>query len=128
MTKDSKERQVPFTVKVNIFLGGLLSKAGVGWFGIGMIFYWVFVLNADASFIHFNGEVVTVDGVVQGVAKAKMPEVYEIHYKFVNENGRKIGAVSYSTGRWASEGEIVTVEYPKGKSLYSRIQGMRKKC
>ncbi|MCI5137665.1 MAG: hypothetical protein D3922_04445 [Candidatus Electrothrix sp. AR1] len=64
MYLNDMKREVPVTVWGNIFFGGFANQFGWIFFGFGMIFFWIFALNADVSFLLFSGERVTVQGMV----------------------------------------------------------------
>ncbi|WLE96335.1 MAG: hypothetical protein QTN59_16840 [Candidatus Electrothrix communis] len=125
------KREVPVTVWVNIFFGGFANQFGWIFFGFGMIFFWIFALNADVSFLVFSGENTLVQGMVtdsrETSASVNETSVYENHYTFIDDREKRVKGFSYATGRWLEEGEPVMVEYPVGKPYYSRIQGMRRK-
>ncbi len=124
------DRGIPQSTKMYIFFHGFLKQFGWTFFGFGMIFFWIFVLNADLSFIHFNGKIVTVEVKVTNTfetnASVNEASVYENHYKFIDENGIEFEEFSYSTGSKVYKGDKVLIEYPEGKPQYSRIKGMRR--
>jgi hypothetical protein len=122
-------RIIPNTTKWNILFGGFLNQFGWSFFGFGLIFFWVFAMNADLSFLHFTGRIVTVEGIVTmsvntGASENDVP-VFENHATFTAESEER-EVVSYSTGQAPGNGETVTIEYPAGKPQYARIKGMRR--
>jgi hypothetical protein len=124
------DRQIPMTTTLSILFGGILNLSGWITFGFGLIFVWVFTMNADLSFIHFTGEILTVKGIVTasrdtGASVNERP-VFEHHYTFRTHKDVEYKGVSYSTGGALNIGETATIEYPEGKPHYSRIQGMRR--
>jgi len=122
-------RTVPISIKITNVFGGFLNQFGWLFFGFGMIFFWIFGAKADFSFIHFRGEVVTVQGISLGAYETSYSSnevpVVENLFKFTDSFGDEWQGISYATGRYYNEGDEVTVEYPKGKPEYARIQGMR---
>lgn len=125
------KRKIPTSVWINIFFGGFANQFGWIFFGFGMVFFWIFAVNADTSFLLFFGERVTVQGTAtdswETNASVNEQSVYENHYTFVDDKGKKIQDLSYATGQRVNKGGTVTVEYPAGKPYYSRIKGMRRR-
>lgn len=126
-----KTRVVPFSATLSLLFGGILNQLGWFFFGFGMIFAWIFVGNADFSFIYFIGnKTVQVEAKVvdcrETGAEINDREVYENHYKFFTPDGLEHEDFSYSTGIELNPGANVTVEYPSGKPEMSRIKGMRR--
>ena len=125
-----EERNISITARCGILFGGVLNQFGWFFLGFGLIFFWGFATKADFSFIHFQGEVVTVEGIATewletNVSINETP-VIENRYKFTSEDGIEFEDFSYSTGRSVEVGKPVAVEYPKGKPKYSRIVGMKR--
>lgn len=130
-------RRVPSAVRRTVLFGGFCNQFGWAFLGFGLVFFWVFVLNADfASFYYFRGELETAGGTVLDSKATKFSEggsehskgthIYATHYSFsVPEVGEYRG-VSYATGQQFGKGDAVTVEYPKGNPSLSRIKGMRR--
>jgi hypothetical protein len=124
------KRKIPTSVWINIFFGGFANQFGWIFFGFGMVFFWIFAVNADTSFLLFFGERVTAQGIITDSRDTNVSinekTIYENHYTFVDDRGKKVQDLSYSTGRWLKEGTLVTVEYPAEKPYYSRIREMRR--
>lgn len=127
-----RNRSIPATTRLSILFGGGLNQVGWFIFGFGMIFFWGFVMKVDLSFIHFSGEITTVEGVAtdsfETGASVNERSVYENHYRFTDNEGLGFNEFSYATGRGIKVGKSVTVEYPVGEPQYSRIKGMRRKA
>jgi hypothetical protein len=131
----SPPRRVPMTLIVtNLF--NALSQIGWALLGFGGIFFWVFAMNADFSFVTFRGEMNRIAGEVLQIEKTNASEggsknspgtpVYRTHYAY-SVAGQRLTGTSYSTGHHPEVGQQVDVEYIKGKPAESRIQGMRRK-
>jgi hypothetical protein len=129
-------RQVPMFVRCRLLFGGFANQFGWLFFGFGLIFFWAFAGNADlTSPLYFRGEVETVTGralhseetgASEGGSKNRRgTPIYANHYSFVYD-GVEYEGVSYSTGNYFSNGDTVTIEYPKGNPRVSRVQGMRR--
>jgi len=123
-------RQVPLSVRLRLLFGGFLNQFGWFFFGFGMIFYWVFYLNADlTSWLVFQGEVQTAPGQVVRCEATNASEnnvrVYVLDYEFEWDGDTRRGT-SYSTGGTRKKGDSVTVEFPEGRAEKSRIEGMRR--
>ncbi|HYC59172.1 MAG TPA: DUF3592 domain-containing protein [Thermoanaerobaculia bacterium] len=121
-------RRVPLSLQVVNFFNGLSQ---VGWlvFGFGMIFFWVFTLNADFSFATFRGSIAMADGKVTSVestgASVNDVNVKANHYEF-SVAGQTYRGTAYSSGDEVTAGEEVTVEYDEDDPHRSRIEGMRR--
>lgn len=130
MAVGRSQRSVPLTAKLQLYVGGIFAQMGWFFFGFGLIFFWVFCLNADLSFIFFRGTILNAQGVVTDArdtrAEVGEQEVVEVHYEFKLPDGRTIVDFSYATGKWPAEGSRVIIEYPERDPMYSRIVGMRR--
>ncbi len=120
-------RGVPLSLRVLNFFNG---AAQLGWFvfGFGMIFFWIFGMNADFSFATFHVDGQTRGRVTQVVstgASENKRRVEANHYEY-SVAGRTFQGTSYSTGGGVAEGEEVTIEYDEGSPERSRIMGMRR--
>ena len=124
-------RHIPLSTRISILFGGFKAQFGWAFFGFGMIFFWAFAMNMDLSFLHYNGNVITVEGMATGYSLTDASEnevsVFANHFTFKTEDGDEITGTSYATGQRILDGETLTIEYPEGKPHYARIQGMRTK-
>lgn len=129
-TLSQPPRAVPLMVRSKVLFGGFLNLFGWVFFGFGLIFFWVFAMNADlGSFFHFRGEPETAPGVVlqsraTGASENKR-KVYAVDYSFT-AHGAQYQGMSYSTGERPSPKDPVTVEFVRGNPSISRVQGMRR--
>lgn len=128
-------RSVPLLVRGRILFGGFVSQFGWAFFGFGMVFFWIFALNADLlGWYFFSGELETAKGVVTRSEETRASEggsehsegtpVYKNHYRFTYGEWEYEGS-SYATGRRKEAGKAVTIEFPRGDPERSRIRGMR---
>jgi Protein of unknown function (DUF3592) len=121
-------RRVPLSLQIANFFNGI-AQAGWFVFGFGMIFAWVFIGNADFSFVTFRGPHATTQGRVTQVEETGASEndvqVRRNHYEFSVAGMTHTGA-SYSTGASVATGESVTVEYDEDDPAQSRIEGLRR--
>lgn len=120
-------RRVPFSLQaVNLFNG--FAQAGWLFFGFGMIFFWIFGLNADLSFATFRGEGTTTGRVTRiestGASENDQP-VRVSHYQY-SVAGQTFDGRSWSTVAPPNEGAEVTVEFDPSNPMRSRIAGMRR--
>lgn len=124
-------RQIPLSTRISILFGGFKAQFGWAFFGFGMIFFWAFAMNMDLSFLYYNGNIVTVEGLATGYSGTNASEnevsVFANHFSFKTEDGVEISGTSYATGHRVLDGEALIVEYPEGKPQYARIKGMRTK-
>jgi len=121
-------RRVPLSLSLlNVFNG----FAQIGWFvfGFGMIFAWVFLGNADFSFLTFRGPHAQSTGRVTSVeatgASQNEQPITANHYEF-SVAGSRFSGTSYSNGSPNNAGDEVTVEYDEQHPERSRIAGMRR--
>ena len=137
LPRESLPRDLPSGVRWSLWLGGASGMTGWAVFGFGMIFFWLFAMNADvAGTWQFAGEKEVAAGQVTGVSKTsftsgggkrrKGKPVFAHEYSFRAPDGVERYGVSYQTDRNLSAGSAVQVEYPKGRPEVSRIVGMRR--
>jgi hypothetical protein len=125
-------RQVPWLVRNQVLFGGFMPQFGWVFLGFGLIFVWIFGLNADLSGILFSlSERETAQGMVLRIeatnATINDTQVYGNTYSFrVESLETEYQGVSYSTGRQLEPGWPVTVEYIESDPNVSRIHGMRR--
>jgi Protein of unknown function (DUF3592) len=124
-------RSVPGSLAIASLFNGFAQIAW-GVFGLGMIFFWVFPMNADLSFISVRGplaeaagEVVRVEETAFSEGRRNAKPIYANHYVYFVAD-RPLTGVSYSVGVRAEPGQRVTVEYPEANPARSRIAGMRR--
>lgn len=127
-------RPVPLSLRGRLLLGGV---GQLGWLllGFGLVFVWIFALNADVGCIRFAGTLETAPGRITRVERTRASEgggehskgtpVYAHAYAFRGPDGAEREGVSYRTGRGPDVGAAVTVEFPAGRPDVSRIRGMR---
>ena len=134
---DLHPREVPFSVRYQLMFGGFFNQFGWFFLGFGLVFFWIFTLNAEfSSLYYFRGELETAPGTVlvteptsfsEGGSKhSRGRRIYAMHYSFSPLGEGEYGGTSYATGERFRKGDSVTVEYPKGNPSVSRIQGMRR--
>jgi hypothetical protein len=125
-------RKVPASLVVaNVFNG--FTQLAWAVFGLGMIFFGIFAVNADLSFISLRGPLAETGGEVVRVERTSFSEgrknssrpIYAHHYVYAVA-GRPLTGVSYSVGQHGAPGDRVTVEYAEAAPGRSRIAGMRR--
>ena len=124
-------RTVPLCTWITVLFGGVLQQ--IGWFllGFGMIFLYVFGLEADLSGL-WMGLLDTrqATGVVTSIEDTNASEndypVYALNYRYVAADGTKVEATAYSTGYYPDVGQRVAVEYLRGNPEVARVDGMRR--
>ncbi|MEE4376898.1 MAG: DUF3592 domain-containing protein [Candidatus Competibacteraceae bacterium] len=121
---------MPLTTRICILIGGFFNQFGWVFFGFGLIFVWVFALNADVSFPRFSNNIVTTEGIITNKIRSSASEndrrIFEYHYKFLTPQELEFEGVSYSTRRTTIVGDQVAIEYAEGNPENSKIKGMRK--
>lgn len=120
-------RPVPFSLSITNVLNAV-SQIGFGLLGFSSIFVWVFVANADYSFITFRGALGRATGTITRVvdtnAKENRSTVRANHFEY-SVAGERLQGVSYSTGRQVEPGDKVLVEYLEREPQRARISGQR---
>ncbi len=123
-------RKITFITKCRIIFGGF---SPMGWFflGFGMIFFLLFSMNADLSFMNSSAKNQSVQGEVTKIESTNSSindqMVFVNYYKFNSKEGSSYKGSSYSTGKSLYEGQIVEVIYNDNNPKDSVIKGMRKK-
>jgi len=124
-------RTVPLCAWITVLFGGVLQQ--IGWFflGFGMIFFYVFGLEADLSGLWMGlMDTRQATGVVTSVEDTNASEndspVYAVNYRYVAADGKKVESTAYSTGYYPDEGQRVTVDYLRSNPEVSRVEGMRR--
>jgi hypothetical protein len=121
-------RSIPLALKIKVMFGGFTSQFGWIFFGFGMIFVFVFVMNIDFSDFYLGesspvaqARVISAEATNSSVNKRR---IYACKYEFTTPDGQKVQGTSYTTGGLPNPGDIVEVEYLATKPSYSRIKGM----
>jgi hypothetical protein len=138
-------RFVPWSTRLVVLLGGMLSGIGCLFLGFGMILVWVLADKGDySSAFLMRGKLETAPAVVSAVEDTQYSAggvnhrirkrirkrregtpIFAHAYKF-QSGGRDYEGTSYRKGEGARVGDRVTVEFPAGRPDYSRILGMRR--
>jgi hypothetical protein len=124
-------RDVPFSVRLQAYFGGIVNQFGWLFGSFGLVFFWVFGMNADLSFLTFAGEKVTTTGVVTncadtGASSNEVP-IFENHYRYFDRFENEYRGLSYATGHCLKKNQDVEVQYLEKNPKSSRIAGMRRK-
>lgn len=127
-------RSIALTLRLRVFLGGWMQQFGWAFFGFGMIFFWIFGMQADVAWPLLSGTTQTTTAVVTSYHKTTASEggsdtspgtpVYSTQYDF-QVDGQKYTGESFATGRYRQQGQTVEVEYSINDPVRSRIVGMR---
>jgi hypothetical protein len=125
-------REVPLSVGLRILFGGLRNQFGWILLGFGMVFVWIFALNADlTSPFLFRLETATTRGRVESIhgtnASSNDRPIFEVRYTYFDNYGRPQAASCYATGGHPEVGDQVTVEYVSAFPEISRLPGMRRR-
>jgi hypothetical protein len=113
---------------VQTLFGGFLQQFGWLFFGFGMVFFWVFVMQSEiASAFQFRA-VAVAEGRVTGhhatSASENETRIYATTYEY-RVKDVDYGGTSYAPGQHRAAGERIAVEYARDNPARSRIQGMR---
>ena len=125
-------REVPGLVKLSCIFGGVFAQMGWIFFGLGMVFVWVFGPEVDLSpwwTAAYKFE--TTQGVVTDVRSSNFTindqPVFAHTYVYFSPAGGQFTGVSHATGRKLDINAEVEVQYATSRPLVSRIRGMRAK-
>lgn len=128
MASYHRERSIPLSVYLNLFLGSREHISGWWFMGVTMLFMWLFIPNVDYSIFYLWGDVTQVEGEITGFTEITTPilenDWYENSYTFFTPEGQQLNDFSYSQSVGKSAGQPVTVVYPAGKPYLSKIEGM----
>jgi hypothetical protein len=125
-------RAVPLCTWATVLFGGVLQQIGWLFFGFGMIFFYIFGLEADLSGLWMGlMDTRQATGVITSVEDTNASEndypVYAVNYRYVAADGTEVEATAYSTGYYPDVGQRVAVEYLRGSPDVSRVEGMRRR-
>jgi len=129
-------RKIPFDLSIMLILGNFMAKLGFFFFGFGLIFVWIFGINADyTSWYKFRSGIDEVPGMIKKCEKTGFSEgrgsssssqgspVYKYSYSYTDKNGLGHEGISYSTKNY----NRVSIQYLKNNPDYSRIKGALRK-
>jgi hypothetical protein len=121
-------RRVPLTLRIaNQF--NVVAQIGWAVLGFTSVFVWVFIGNADLSFITFRGELDKAAGRITRVEETSASEndvrVVANHYEY-SVAGKPFQGIAYATGQSLPVGQTVDVEFTPADPAHSRIPGMRR--
>ena len=124
-------RTVPLCASLTVLFGGVVQQLGWFFLGFGMIFFYVFGLQADFSGLWMRlfdtrqatGMVISVEDT--NASENESP-VYAVDYRYVAADGTQVESTAYSTGYYPEAGQRVTVEYLRSNPEASRVEGMRR--
>jgi hypothetical protein len=134
----SARRFVPPTTALALLFGGFPVQFGAGLFVFGMIFWWMFGAQSDAtSWYRFSGDLARVRGSAVAVEDIGISEgggedspgtpIYKVRYSFEPAEGGYVRGHCYGTGMHLAPGTPVDIEYVPGDPGTSRIVGSRKR-
>lgn len=124
-------RHVPPMLALRVMFGGFMNQFGWFFFGFGMIFFWIFGMQADLTGWRFWGDVRETSGVIESRESTNMSEndreVIQYRYSFQDDRGDVYFGDAYSTKARLGSGSKITVEYLPDDPETSRASGMRRK-
>ena len=127
--RERPPRYINLFTKLSIILGGFLQQMGWAFFGFGMIFFWVFVMNSEARYLlAFDGKWVNVQGTVLTVnstsSEVNDQRIYAYEFRYL-AGDETLEASSYDSYRPEIQvGKLVAVQYKSGNHKRARIEGM----
>lgn len=125
-------RNVSTSVTIGVRFGGVLQNLGWSFFGMGMLFVWVFGSKVDVSpIVYAVSPIERVEGTVQGIESANMSvnevSIYAAEFTFVGTDGVQYTSYSYEAlGDLPPPGTVVPVEVPTWIPKLARIEGTQR--
>lgn len=127
--REQPPRYLNLFTKMTVIFGGFLQQMGWGFFGFGMIFFWVFVMNSEARYLlAFDGRWADVQGTVLSVnstsSEVNDQRIYAYEFRYL-AGSETLEATSYDYFRPETQvGKLVPVQYKSGNTKRARIKGM----
>ncbi len=125
---ENEIREIPFKIKLLSFFNGFSTIFGWIFFGVGMIFVWIFVFSADLSTIFPEKFDSTAQGNVIGSIPTTMSEnnrrILKIKFRFIDSKGEEHFSYSYSKKAYTYD-KKVTILYNIEDPKTAKIEGTR---
>lgn len=131
-------RPVPLQIRIDELFGGTTSVLGWSFLGLGLIFVWIFCLNADLSGWRFLAGKAGIAARTTGCRSTSFSEGGSNHSRgrpiYANDfffqyggptGGRVVMGTSYGQ-QCLQAGRDAVAEFPPGKPEYARLRGMRR--
>jgi hypothetical protein len=128
--RENPPRNLGIYSRLVILFGGILQQMGWGFFGFGMIFFWIFVMNSEARYLlSFDGKWVETQGVLKNVAVTNTEvndrKIYAYTFSFTGKGGvHEAVCYDYLRREYERPNITVPVEYKEGNPKRARIKGM----
>lgn len=122
-------RPVPWSLRLQVLGSGMLPLLGWIFLGIGLLFAWLFLRQAEPLFGDpFGGQLATVDGQVLAVestgARVNENDVHAVRFRY-EVGGRSLEGTSYTSGATPAPQATVPVEFVRADPTVARVRGMR---
>jgi hypothetical protein len=128
--REQPPRSINLFTRMAILLGGVIQQMGWAFFGFGMLFFWIFVMNSEARYLlAFDGKWVETNGVLKNIAPTGSTvndrRIYAYSFTFISKSGMQEG-ICYDSYRseYQKPNQTVHVEYKEGNNKRARIKGM----
>lgn len=122
------KRHVPTATRLKVLFGGVTNFMGWFFFGFGMVFVWVFVMNMDLGFWYFSADSPKTTGKITKVgatnSTVNKQRVYACYYEFRTTEGKTFQGISYAYGNYPQEDFDVTVQYVAKDPSISKVEGL----
>ncbi|RMG26197.1 MAG: DUF3592 domain-containing protein [Bacteroidetes bacterium] len=121
-------RSLPLPSLLILLFSGFYALFGWLFWGMGMIFFWIFFMNSEIIHLPAFAEWEPGQAIIQQVEETNAQEneadIYRYIYRYVVDADTFTGR-SYVTGWLRAAGEKVEIEYQKDRPSISRIRGGR---
>ena len=127
--REQPPRYLNLFTKATVLFGGLIQQMGWAFFGFGMIFFWVFVMNSEAKYLlAFDGKWEDSQGTVVSVnstnSEVNDQRIFAYQFKYFAD-GKELESTSYDYYRPEIQaGNSVRIQYKSGNPKRARIEGM----
>lgn len=128
--RENPPRNLGIYSRLVILLGGMLQQMGWGFFGVGMIFFWIFVMNSEARYLlSFDGKWVETKGILKNVAVTntevndRKMYAYTIIFKDKAAVHESV-CYDYLRSEYERPNITVPVEFKERNPKRARIKGM----
>lgn len=123
-------RSVPWYAAIVALFGNCSAQFGWLLLGVGLIFVWIFSLQADFTHPVFWGGVTYTNGKILASQQTNYSEnespIYRIAYTYTDSQGNEHRGFSYANWQQYRRGDVCTIEIAKLNPSLSRVQGTRR--
>lgn len=117
-------RTTNLTTAICALFGGFITQFGWGFFGFGLVFFWIFSFDAIQTDVQFSRPLMRTQANLEAVtysnARVNKQPVMGHHYSFSHQ-GKQYTGISYVTSESLSVPQAVPIEFVIDEPRFSRI-------